>query len=42
MVDRMVIVGFFIAWLVALVKASKGEYFKLPFIGDFVAKMANS
>jgi uncharacterized membrane protein len=31
---------FFIAWLLAILKASKGEYFKLPVIGDFAAKQA--
>lgn len=31
---------FFVAWLLALIKASKGEYFKLPFIGAFAAKQA--
>jgi uncharacterized membrane protein len=41
-VDLLIAVGFFIAWLVALIKASKGEYFKLPLIGDFAAKLANS
>lgn len=42
MVDMLVALGFFVAWLVAIIKASKGEFFKLPFIGDFAAKMANS
>jgi uncharacterized membrane protein len=32
--------GFFILWLVAIIKASKGEWFKIPFIGDFAMKMA--
>lgn len=31
---------FFVAWLLALIKASKGEFFKLPFIGAFAAKQA--
>jgi uncharacterized membrane protein len=35
-------IGFFVAWLIALIKASKGEYFKLPLIGDMAMKMANS
>ena len=34
--------GFFIAWLVTIIKASKGEWFKLPFIGDFALKQAQS
>lgn len=32
--------AFFVAWLLAIIKASKGEYFKLPFIGTFSAKQA--
>ena len=42
LVDLAVSVAFFIAWLVVMLKASKGEYFKLPIIGDFAAKQANS
>lgn len=42
LVDMVVAVGFFIAWLMALIKASRGEFYKLPVIGDFAAKMANS
>ena len=38
LVDLAVAVGFFIAWLLCILKASKGEYFKLPVIGDFAAK----
>jgi uncharacterized membrane protein len=34
--------GVFIAWLVAILKASKGEFFKLPIIGDFAMKQAQS
>jgi len=33
-------IGFFVFWLLALVMASKGEYFKLPYIGAFAAKLA--
>ena len=32
--------GVFILWLMAIIKASKGEWFKIPFIGDFAMKMA--
>lgn len=42
LVDMVVAVGFFIGWLMALIKASRGEFYKLPVIGDFAAKMANS
>ncbi|MGH9586499.1 MAG: DUF4870 domain-containing protein [Acidobacteriaceae bacterium] len=38
--DFAVGVAFFVAWLLAIIKASKGEYFKLPFIGAFSAKQA--
>jgi len=32
----------FIAWLMCIIKASKGEWFKLPIIGDFALKQANA
>jgi uncharacterized membrane protein len=34
--------GVFVLWLMAIIKASKGEWFKIPFIGDFAMKMAQS
>jgi uncharacterized membrane protein len=34
--------GLFIAWLIAILKAFKGEFYKLPFIGDFAQKQARS
>lgn len=40
LVDMVVGIAFFAGWLIALIKASKGEFFKLPFIGDFAAKQA--
>ncbi|HZU08321.1 MAG TPA: DUF4870 domain-containing protein [Pseudacidobacterium sp.] len=42
LVDLGIGVVFFIAWLMAILKASKGEYFKLPVIGEFAAKQANA
>jgi uncharacterized membrane protein len=39
-VDMAIAIGFFIAWLLCILKASKGEYYKLPVIGDFAAKQA--
>jgi uncharacterized membrane protein len=36
----LLFVGFFIIWLITILKASKGEWFKLPFIGDFAMKQA--
>ena len=32
----------FIAWLICIIKASKGEWYKLPVIGDFALKQAQS
>jgi uncharacterized membrane protein len=32
----------FIVWLIAILKASKGEFYKLPIIGDFAMKQAQS
>jgi uncharacterized membrane protein len=34
--------GLFIVWLFVIVKASKGEWYKLPVIGDFAEKQAHS
>jgi uncharacterized membrane protein len=34
--------GMFILWLIAIIKASKGEWYKLPFIGDFAMKQVQS
>ncbi|HYK38313.1 hypothetical protein [Alloacidobacterium sp.] len=41
LIDFVIAVGFFIAWLLCILKASQGQYFKLPIIGDFAAKQAN-
>ena len=35
-------VGIFIMWLLAIMKASKGEWYKLPFIGDIAMKQSQS
>lgn len=40
--DLVICVGMFIVWLLAIMKASKGEWYKLPFIGDFAEKQARS
>jgi uncharacterized membrane protein len=42
LVHLAIFVGMFIAWLLAIIKASKGEFYKLPFIGDFAMKQAQS
>ena len=41
-VDLAIGVGFFLIWLFIILKASKGEWYKLPVIGDFAEKQANS
>lgn len=41
LVHLAIAVIFFIAWLMAILKASKGEWFKLPVIGAFAEKMAS-
>ncbi|HEX5234103.1 MAG TPA: hypothetical protein VFW25_02100 [Silvibacterium sp.] len=40
LIEMVAGIAFFIGWLVALIKASKGEFFKLPVIGAFAAKQA--
>ena len=35
-------IGFLILWIIVLLKASKGEKYKLPFIGDLAAKQAGA
>ena len=32
----------FICWIVLMVKAARGRYYKLPIIGDYAEKWANS
>jgi uncharacterized membrane protein len=34
--------GFFILWLIVMIKAFNGQCFKIPVIGDFAEKQANS
>jgi uncharacterized membrane protein len=34
--------AFFVVWLITILKASKGEWFKLPIIGDFAMKQSQS
>ena len=42
LVDLAVAAVFFIAWLMCIIKASQGQWFKLPVIGDFALKQAQS
>ena len=32
----------FICWIVLIVKAARGSYYKLPIIGDYAEKWANA
>jgi uncharacterized membrane protein len=32
--------GFLVLWILAIIKASKGERYKLPFIGNFAEQQA--
>jgi uncharacterized membrane protein len=34
--------GFLVVWILLLIKANKGEKWKLPFIGDLAEKQANN
>jgi uncharacterized membrane protein len=38
--DLAIGLGFFLLWLFVILKASKGEWYKLPVIGDFAEKQA--
>jgi uncharacterized membrane protein len=38
----LVSLGFFIIWIVVVLKAFQGQFFKLPIIGDFALKQAQS
>jgi uncharacterized membrane protein len=42
LVHLVVGLGLFLVWLFLILKASKGEWFKLPLIGDFAEKQARS
>lgn len=38
----LVALGFFILWIVVLIKAFNGERFKVPILGDLAEKQANA
>jgi uncharacterized membrane protein len=42
LLQSLVSLGLFIVWLIVILKASKGEWFKLPIIGDLALKQAQS
>jgi uncharacterized membrane protein len=35
-------IGFFVVWVILLIKANAGQMYKLPFIGDLAEKQANA
>ena len=41
-VQILINLGFFILWLIVMIKAFNGQRFKIPVIGDFAEKQANS
>ena len=42
LLDFVIVVGFFVLWLIVILKANTGEWYKLPIIGDFALKQAQS
>jgi uncharacterized membrane protein len=42
LVHLAIALGLFLVWLFAILKASKGEWFKIPVIGDFAEKQART
>jgi uncharacterized membrane protein len=34
----LIMLGYFILWVILLIKAYQGEHFKLPYLGDFAEK----
>jgi len=42
LVSMLVGLGFFVIWLVLVVKALQGERFNLPVIGDFAEQQADA
>ncbi|HEY6413859.1 MAG TPA: DUF4870 domain-containing protein [Edaphobacter sp.] len=42
LISMVLALALFIAWLIAILKAFKGEWYKLPFIGDIAERQARS
>jgi len=42
LIHLVIFLGLFIVWLMAIIKASKGEFYQLPIIGGFAMKQAQS
>ncbi len=40
MVHLAIAVGLFLFWMIAILKASKGEFYKIPVLGEFAEKQA--
>jgi len=40
--QELISLGLFVVWLIAVIKAYQGQWFKLPIIGDFALKQAQS
>jgi uncharacterized membrane protein len=40
--SSLISLAFFVIWLIVVIKAYQGEWFKLPIIGDFAMKQAQS
>jgi uncharacterized membrane protein len=40
MLQELVSLAFLVVWIMCIVKASRGEYYKLPAIGDFAEQQA--
>lgn len=40
MLHNLVNLAIFIAWLIVIIQAAQGKWFKLPLIGDIALKMA--
>jgi uncharacterized membrane protein len=40
--QEIISLGLFVVWLIAVVKAYQGQWFKLPILGDFAMKQAQS
>jgi uncharacterized membrane protein len=38
----VIFLGLFVFWLIAILKASKGEFYRLPIIGDFAQKQVGT
>ncbi|HEX4582605.1 MAG TPA: DUF4870 domain-containing protein [Acidobacteriaceae bacterium] len=42
MLSTLVSLGFFVLWLICIVSAAQGKWFKVPVIGDFAQKQAGA